>query len=58
MVKAYQLRGMATLAEYRGKGIGNQLVNFAIVYMRGRKSKLRVVQCQKESCPLLSGSWL
>ena len=35
--KAYQLRGMATSESYRGKGIGNQLVNFAIVYMRGQK---------------------
>jgi GNAT superfamily N-acetyltransferase len=35
--KAYQLRGMATLQSYRGKGFGNQLVNFAIVYMRGQK---------------------
>jgi len=35
--KGYQLRGMATLEEYRGKGIGNQLVNFAIVYLRGQK---------------------
>ena len=35
--KAYQLRGMATREEFRGKGIGNQLVNFAIVYMRGQK---------------------
>lgn len=35
--KAYQLRGMATLANYRGKGFGNQLVNFAITYMRGQK---------------------
>jgi len=35
--KAYQLRGMATLEKYRGKGFGNQLVNFAIVYMRGQK---------------------
>jgi ribosomal protein S18 acetylase RimI-like enzyme len=34
----YQLRGMATLEEYRGKGIGNQLVNFAIVYLRGQKA--------------------
>lgn len=34
---AYQLRGMATLEDYRGKTIGNQLVNFAIVYMRGQK---------------------
>ena len=35
--KAYQLRGMATLDSHRGKGIGNQLVNFAVVYMRGQK---------------------
>lgn len=33
----YQLRGMGTLAPYQGKGIGNQLVNFAIVYLRGKK---------------------
>ena len=33
--KAYQLRGMATAAEFRGRGVGNQLVNFAIVYLRG-----------------------
>lgn len=33
----YQLRGMATAANYQGKGIGNQLVNFSIVYMRGQK---------------------
>jgi len=36
--KAYQLRGMATLEEYRGKGIGNQIVNFAIVYLRGQQA--------------------
>ncbi len=35
--KAYQLRGMATLEKYRGRGFGNQLVNFAIVYLRGQK---------------------
>lgn len=34
----YQLRGMATLEEYRGKNIGNQLLNFAIVYLRGQKA--------------------
>lgn len=34
----YQLRGMATLEKYRGKGIGNQLLNFAIVYLRGQKA--------------------
>jgi GNAT superfamily N-acetyltransferase len=34
---SYQLRGMATLPEYRRKGFGNQLVNFAIDHLRGRK---------------------
>jgi predicted GNAT family N-acyltransferase len=36
--KGYQLRGMATLEDYRGRGIGNQLVNFAIIYLRGQKA--------------------
>ncbi|HEY4324101.1 MAG TPA: GNAT family N-acetyltransferase [Mucilaginibacter sp.] len=35
--KGYQLRGMATIEKYRGQGLGNQLLNFAIVYMRGQK---------------------
>jgi len=35
--RAYQLRGMATLTQHRGKGYGNMLVNFAITYMRGQK---------------------
>ncbi|TFF40891.1 GNAT family N-acetyltransferase [Mucilaginibacter psychrotolerans] len=35
--KAYQLRGMATAEQYRGKGMGNMLVNFAITYLRGQK---------------------
>ncbi|TWR29289.1 GNAT family N-acetyltransferase [Mucilaginibacter pallidiroseus] len=35
--KAYQLRGMATIDKYRGKGYGNMLVNFAITYLRGQK---------------------
>jgi ribosomal protein S18 acetylase RimI-like enzyme len=33
----YQLRGMATLSQYQGKGIGNQVLNFAIVYLRSLK---------------------
>lgn len=33
----YQLRGMATIEKYRGQGIGNQLMNFALVYLRGQK---------------------
>ena len=32
----FQLRGMATLTGYQGMGIGNQLLNFAIVYLKGR----------------------
>ena len=35
--KAYQLRGMATAPGFQGKGVGNQLVNFAIVYLRGQQ---------------------
>jgi len=34
----YQLRGMATVEKYRGQGIGNQLLNFAIIYLRGQKT--------------------
>ncbi|RYE18026.1 MAG: GNAT family N-acetyltransferase [Sphingobacteriales bacterium] len=34
----YQLRGMATTLKYRGKGYGNQLLNFALVYLRGQKA--------------------
>jgi ribosomal protein S18 acetylase RimI-like enzyme len=32
----YQLRGMATHPDFQGKGLGNQLVNFLIVYLRGQ----------------------
>ena len=34
----YQLRGMATDGSFQGQGIGNQLLNFAIVYLRGQKA--------------------
>ena len=36
--KGYQLRGMATAPAFRGKGIGNQLLNFATVYLRGQQT--------------------
>ncbi|MGV8879778.1 MAG: GNAT family N-acetyltransferase [Sphingobacteriaceae bacterium] len=32
-----QLRGMATVPVCRGKGLGAQLLNFAIVYLKGQK---------------------
>ena len=35
--KAYQLRGMATLESHRGKGFGNQLVNFRWNYYVGAR---------------------
>jgi len=35
--KGYQLRGMATIPAFQGKGMGNQLLNFAIVYLRGQQ---------------------
>ena len=34
----YQLRGMVTHPEFQGKGIGNQLLNFSIVYLRGQQA--------------------
>lgn len=30
----YQLRGMATLQAYRGRGCGNKLVNFGVIYLQ------------------------
>ena len=49
--KAYQLRGMATLESHRGKGIGNQLVNFAVVYMRGQKVNYVWCNARKKAVP-------
>ena len=34
----YQLRGMATVEKHRGKGLGTLLLNFAIVYLQGKKA--------------------
>jgi len=34
----YQLRGMATIESYRGQGLGNQLLNFGLTYLRGQKA--------------------
>lgn len=45
----FQLRGMATIESYRGKGIGNQLVNFAIVYLRGQKANYMWCNARKNA---------
>ncbi|MBL4676301.1 MAG: GNAT family N-acetyltransferase [Mucilaginibacter sp.] len=49
--KAYQLRGMATLEKYRGKGYGNMLVNFAITYLRGQKVNYMWCNARKKAVP-------
>lgn len=45
----YQLRGMATLEGHRGKNIGNQLLNFAIVYLRGQKANYMWCNARKKA---------
>jgi predicted GNAT family N-acyltransferase len=47
----FQLRGMATVEEHRGKGLGNQLVNFAIVYLRGQKANYVWCNARKKAVP-------
>jgi predicted GNAT family N-acyltransferase len=45
----YQLRGMATAENYRGRGIGNQLLNFAIVFLRGQKANYLWCNARKKA---------
>lgn len=45
----YQLRGMATLEQYRSKGLGTLLVNFAIVYLRGEKANYLWCNARKKA---------
>jgi GNAT superfamily N-acetyltransferase len=45
----YQLRGMATIEKYRGKGFGNQLLNFGIVYLRGQKANYLWCNARKKA---------
>jgi len=51
----YQLRGMATIEEYRGKNIGNQLLNFAIVYLRGQQANYIWCNARKKALKFYSG---
>ncbi|MGZ3872570.1 MAG: GNAT family N-acetyltransferase [Mucilaginibacter sp.] len=47
--QGHQLRGMATLEQYRGRGFGNQLLNFAIVYLRGQKANYLWCNARKKA---------
>lgn len=47
----YQLRGMATTENYRGQGLGNQLVNFALTYLRGQKVNYVWCNARKKAVP-------
>jgi len=47
----YQLRGMATVEEFRGRGIGNQVLNFGIVYLRGQKANYLWCNARKKALP-------
>ena len=47
--KAYQLRGMATLESHRSKSVGNQLVNFAIVYLKGLRTNYMWCNARKRA---------
>ena len=47
--RGYQLRGMATLESYRSKSLGNQLLNFAIVYLRGQKANYLWCNARKKA---------
>ena len=51
----YQLRGMATIEKHRGKGIGNQLVNFAIVYLKGQKANYIWCNARKKAIRFYQG---
>jgi predicted GNAT family N-acyltransferase len=47
----YQLRGMATIEKYRGQGLGNRLVNFGLVYLRGQKATYVWCNARKKALP-------
>jgi ribosomal protein S18 acetylase RimI-like enzyme len=52
--EGYQMRGVATIGQYRGQGIGTKMLNFALIYLQdqnadylwcnGRKRALKFYQ--------------
>jgi GNAT superfamily N-acetyltransferase len=51
----FQLRGMATIPGFQGKGLGNQLVNFAIVYLRGQQANYLWCNARKKALNFYAG---
>jgi GNAT superfamily N-acetyltransferase len=51
----YQLRGMATTEKYRGQGIGNQLVNFALDHLRELKADYLWCNARKKAVRFYEG---
>ncbi len=47
--EGYQLRGMATTEKYRGRGFGNQLLNYAMVYLSGQKANYLWCNARKKA---------
>jgi len=54
--KGYQLRGMATVEKHRGKGLGTMLINFAIVYLQGKKAGYVWCNARKAALKFYAGS--
>ncbi|MFD2145625.1 GNAT family N-acetyltransferase [Mucilaginibacter antarcticus] len=36
--EGYQMRGVATIEQFRGQGIGTKMLNFALIYLQGQKA--------------------
>lgn len=53
--QGYQLRGMATIPAFQGKGKGNQLLNFAIVYLRGQQINYLWCNARKKALNFYGG---
>jgi len=51
----FQLRGMATDPAYRNKGIGNLVVNFGVLYLRGRNARYIWCNARREAYTFYAG---
>jgi GNAT superfamily N-acetyltransferase len=47
----YQLRGMAAIEKYRGRGFGSRLLNFGIVYLKGQRANYLWCNARKKALP-------